>query len=327
MVRRRIRVMEERFATAGVFAISRGSQTYTDVLTVEIEADGVVGWGEAAGVDNAGETLESMSAQIAAVIEAVQDGARREDLASLLPSGGARNALDAALWDLEAKTSGVSVADRLEARPRPLATAYTISVADPAVMAAAASRAAAYPLLKLKLCGEGDLDRVRAVRLAAPKARLMVDANESWGGLDLERHIADLAPFGLELIEQPVPQGQDSLLDGVKSPVPLCADESATDAESLDTLVGRYQAINVKLDKTGGLTAALALADVARARGLAIMTGCMLSTSLAIAPAYFVGLKSAFVDLDSPLLLAEDRPTPVTYVDAHLMAPPRELWG
>ena len=259
----------------------------------------------------------------------IGDGAGRDDLLRLMPRGAARNALDAALWDLQAKEQGRSVWQLAGlAPPGPLTTAFTISLGDPARMEADARAAAGrYPLLKLKLAGEGDLDRVAAVRRGAPRARLIVDANEAWTGRDVAAEAAALAPLGVELIEQPVAAGRDGLLDGVVSPIPLCADESCQDRADLDRCAGRYAAINIKLDKAGGLTEALALAAEARARGLEIMAGCMLATSLGIAPAFLAAQGARWVDLDGPLLLAKDRDPGIAFDGATMAPPPAALWG
>lgn len=320
----------ERFPVAGVFNISRGAKTHVDVVLAEITLGGVTGRGEATPIYYHGETAESVRAQILEQASAIADGASREDLLHLMSRGAARNALDAALWDLEAKQSGKPVWQLAGlAEPRPLVTAYTISLADPESMenAARAAAAKAYPLLKLKLSGEGDLDRVAAVRKGAPDARLIVDANEAWTGRDIMAEAKALVAHGVELIEQPVRAGEDHLLDGIASPIPLCADESCQDRSDLQRCVGRYQVINIKLDKAGGFTEALALAKAAREHGLDLMVGCMLSTSLGVAPAFLAGQQARWVDLDGPLLLAEDRPEPVRFEGAVMHPPPRALWG
>lgn len=246
-----------------------------------------------------------------------------------LPRGAARNALDAALWDLRAEQTGRPVWSLAGlAQPRPLTTAFTISLGDPDRMEADARAAAGrYPLLKLKLAGEGDGERVAAVRRGAPGARLIVDANEAWTGLDVAAQAAALVPFGVELIEQPVAAGRDAELDGVRSPIPLCADESCQDRADLPRLIGRYDAVNVKLDKAGGLTESLALIAAARADGLEVMVGCMLSTSLGIAPAFLAAQGARWVDLDGPLLLARDRDDGIRFDGSTMQPPPPALWG
>lgn len=328
MAKRSVSVAVDRFPTAGAFVISRGSKTHVDVVTATIVEDGVAGRGEATAIYYLGETAEGLADQIRAAAHLVEDGASRADLITALPAGGARKALDCALWDLEAKRAGKPVWSLLGLpRPQPILTAYTISLGEPGVMEEAARKAGRYELLKLKLSGEGDEDRVAAVRRGAPHARLIVDANEAWAKDDIEAKAAALQKLRVELIEQPVPAGQDHLLDGVRSPVPLCADETIHDRETLGAAIGRYAFINIKLDKTGGLTEALALAHAARLRGIELMTGCMLSTSLGVAPAFYVGMQSRYVDLDGPLLLGADRDHPIRFDGSDMHPPARELWG
>ncbi len=321
----------ERFPVRGSFVIARGAKTHVDVAVAEIADGAHRGRGEGTAIYYRGETAESVVAAILAQADAVAAGASRADLLGLMPAGAARNALDAALWDLEAKQSGQRVWQRLELpTPRPMLTAYTISLGDPAAMAATAGLARARELLKIKLGGDGgwqaDVERAAAVRRAAPDARLIVDANEAWGGTDIARTAAALALHGVELIEQPVPAGQDALLDGVHSPVPLAADESCHDRATLDAIVGRYSHINIKLDKAGGLTEAHALVHAARQRGLGVMTGCMLSTSLGIAPAFYVAMQGIYADLDGPLLI-EDRPGGLKFEHSDVWPPEAGLWG
>jgi L-alanine-DL-glutamate epimerase-like enolase superfamily enzyme len=328
MPKRSLSVVVERFPVAGAFTIARGSKTHVDVVMVEIAQDGARGRGEATAIYYLGETAEALAEQVRAVAGAVEDGASRADLLELLPAGGARKAVDCALWDLEAKRAGRPVWELIGLpRPMPLLTAYTISLGAPGAMEAAARAAARYELLKVKLSGEGDEERIAAVRRGSPHARLIVDANEAWAGSDIERRAAAMHGYRVELIEQPVPAGQDHLLDGVRSPVPLCADETIHDRETLGAAIGRYAFINIKLDKTGGLTEALALAHAAKQRGLDLMTGCMLSTSLGVAPAFYVGMQSQFVDLDGPLLLAEDRDRPIRFEGSEMHPPAPTLWG
>ncbi len=329
----------ERFAVRGSFVIARGAKTHVDVAVAHISdgafahmGDGAfAGRGEATAIYYRGESAESVVAAIEAQADAVAAGASRADLLGLMPAGAARNAIDAALWDLEAKASGRRVWQLLGLpQPRPLLTAYTISLGDPGSMAAAATLARGRELLKIKLGGEGgpdaDIERVGAVRRAAPDARLTVDANEAWGGSDIARTAAALALLGVELIEQPVPAGQDALLDGVRSAVPLAADESCHDRATLDAIVGRYSHINIKLDKSGGLTEAQALVHAARMRGLGVMAGCMLSTSLGIAPAFHVAMQGEYADLDGPLLI-EDRPGGLKFEHSDVWPPEAALWG
>ena len=321
----------ERFPVRGSFVIARGAKTHVDVAVAEIGDGTHAGRGEATAIYYRGETAENVVAAVLAQADAVAAGASRADLLTLMPAGAARNALDAALWDLEAKQSGQRVWRRLGLpEPRPLLTALTISLGEPGAMAAAASAARGRELLKIKLGGDGgpeaDIERVAAVHRGAPDARLMVDANEAWGGSDIARTAAALARLGVELIEQPVPAGQDALLDGLVSAVPIAADESCHDRASLDAIVGRYSHINIKLDKAGGLTEALALVHAARQRGLGIMTGCMLSTSLGIAPAFYAAMHGQYADLDGPLLI-EDRAGGLRFEHSDVWPPEAALWG
>lgn len=304
----------ERWPVAGQFIISRGAKTFVDVLVVAVSDGRHTGMGEGTAIYYHGETAESGLAQVEDVIATLEPmGAQEARLAvqGLLPPGAARNALDCALWDLEAKAAGKplwQLAGLAEA-PKPLQTAFTISLGEPTTMEADAAKAAArgFGLLKLKLTGEGDRERVAAVRKGAPDARLIVDANESWGGLDIEAEAAAFAALGVEMIEQPVPVGQDALLEGVKSPLPFLADESCQSVKDIELCARFYDGINIKLDKAGGLTEALSMVHEAEACGLKAMVGCMLSTSLGIAPAFVVAQGADWVDLDGPILLAEDR--------------------
>jgi L-alanine-DL-glutamate epimerase-like enolase superfamily enzyme len=245
-----------------------------------------------------------------------------------MPPGAARNAIDCALWDLEAKRQGRPVHDLAGlGAPQALTTAYTISLATPAAMAAAAAKVANRALLKVKLGSEGDAERIAGVRAAAPKATLVVDANEGWSEDNLAANFAACAAAGVVLIEQPLPQGRDQALMNLRRPIPICADESVHDRASLPQLVGTYDAVNIKLDKTGGLTEALAMAAQASELGLTIMVGCMVATSLAMAPAILVAQRAHFVDLDGPLLLAKDRPDGLRYQDSLVFPPTPALWG
>jgi L-alanine-DL-glutamate epimerase-like enolase superfamily enzyme len=320
----RIRVEVERFPLAQVFTISRGSKTEARVLTVTAGEGGHRGRGECVPYARYGETPDTVAAQIAAL----PDGFSHADLPALLPAGAARNAVDCALWDLAAKRAGVRVWDLLgRPAPKPLVTAYTLSLDTPDAMRAAAARAADRPVLKIKLGTPDDMPRLEAVRAGAPKPKIIVDANEGW----TPEVYADLAPhlirLGVALVEQPLPAGADEALAGMARPVPVCADESAHDRASLPGLQGRYDVVNIKLDKTGGLTEALALVDAARAAGLGVMVGCMVGTSLAMAPAILVAQGAGFVDLDGPLLLARDRDPGLRYEGSTLYPPAPEVWG
>jgi L-Ala-D/L-Glu epimerase len=310
----RISATVERWPVAGQFIISRGSKTHVDVLVVGASSGGSVGFGEGTAIYYHGETAENCLGQVERLIDTVEPMAVREArdaIQILLPPGAARNALDCALWDLEAKLAGLPLWQLagLNAAPAPLQTAFTISLGEPDVMEVNAAKAAArgFRLLKLKLTGDGDRERVTAVRVGAPDARLIVDANESWAGLDIESESAALAALGVEMIEQPVPVGKEALLEGLKLPVPILADESCQSGADIDLCARHYDGINIKLDKAGGLTEALAMTREAEARGLKVMVGCMLSTSLGIAPAFLVAQGANWADLDGPALLAEDR--------------------
>lgn len=326
---RRLAVVLERFPIAGAFTIARGSRTEAVVVTATIHDDGVIGRGECVPYARYGETPESVMAQIEVARAFVEAGGDRHALQEAMPAGAARNALDCALWDLDAKRSGVpaSVLAGL-ARIPPATTCFTISLGAPQVMAAAAAAAADRPILKIKLGGgRDDGTRLAAVRFAAPDSVLVVDANEGWKAADLDRHFDDCAAAGVALIEQPLPAGEDEALERVERPVPLCADESAHGLDTLDLVARRYDAINIKLDKTGGLTAALDLAREATGRGLGIMVGCMIGTSLAMAPAMLLTPSARFVDLDGPLLLARDREPGLRYEESVVYPPEAALWG
>jgi L-alanine-DL-glutamate epimerase-like enolase superfamily enzyme len=319
----------ERWPVAGSFTIARGAKTHVDIVLCEISDGEHTGRGEATPIYYHGETAESVLAQVLALAGPVAAGIDPAGLAVQAGRGAARNAVDAALWDLAARRSGIPAWTSAGLpEPTALTTAFTISLGDPERMEADARAAAGrYTLLKLKLAGEGDLARVAAVRRGAPDARLIVDANESWTGRDVAAEAAALLPLGVELIEQPVAAGQDHLLDGVASPIPLCADESCQDRADLPRCVGRYAAVNIKLDKAGGLTEALALAEGARAAGLDLMVGCMLSTSLGVAPAFLLGQQARWVDLDGPLLLAHDRPGGFRFDGGAMQPAGPHFWG
>jgi L-alanine-DL-glutamate epimerase-like enolase superfamily enzyme len=325
---RSLRAAVERWPLAGRFAISRGSKTEAEVVLIEIGDGPFSGRGECTPYPRYGETVQGVLAQIEGLRDDIQAGLERAALQGLLPPGAARNAIDCALWDLEAKRGGVR-AYELAGRQRldPVKTAYTISLDEPEAMAAAARAAAGRPMLKLKLGGGPDLERVRAVRAAAPRTRLIVDANEAWSFAELEQRAGALAELGVKLIEQPLPAAEDGVLEGYAGPVPLCADESLHSRAELAACVGRYACVNVKLDKAGGLTEALATAAEARERGLKVMVGSMVATSLSIAPAMILAQGADFVDLDAPLLLARDREPGLTVLGSMIEPPSPELWG
>ena len=318
----------EAWPVAGTFTIARGSRTEAIVVVVALSDGAHTGRGECTPYARYGETPDSVVAQIESMRDALAGGLDRLALQSGLPAGAARNALDCALWDLQARQTGMRVYELARlAPPRPMLTAYTISLGSPEQMANAAAQASSRPLLKVKLGGAGDGERIAAVRRAAPEAELIVDANEAWRPENLQHNLEACARAGVTLVEQPLPAGEDDALALMRRPIPVCADESLHDRASLHGMRQRYDAINIKLDKTGGLTEALALAEDAHRLGFTIMVGCMLSTSLAIAPASLVAQHARIVDLDGPLLLARDRPDGLVY-DGSLMNPPYPaLWG
>ena len=321
-------VRTESWPTRGTWTISRGSVTAVDLVIVELSDGGQVGRGECRPYVRYDETVDGVVAAIEDLRGDLARGLDRAGLQDCLPAGAARNALDCALWDLEAKRAGVPVWRLLELpAPAPLVTAYTLSLDSPEVMGAAARENAGRPLLKLKLAGPDDLDRVAAVRGNAPDARLIVDANEGWTRETYGTLAPALAGLGVELIEQPLPAGADHELDGLERPVKLAADESCHDRASLAALAGRYDVINIKLDKTGGLTEAMALKRAAEAAGFGIMVGCMVATSLAMAPAMLVAQGAAIVDLDGPLVLAEDRPDGIAFAGSLMRPAEPALWG
>ena len=324
----------EAFPIAGSFVISgRGDdkpwvRTEAWVLTVTIERDGIVGRGECTPYPRYNETLESSQAEVRAVEAQLAAGLDRQGLLKVMRAGAARNAVDCALWDWEAKATGKRVWELAGlAAPEPVVTAFTLSLAEPDEMHRKARENAHRPLLKVKLGGVGDVERLRAVREGAPDTRIVIDANEGWT-VETYAEMARILPaLGVAMVEQPLPAAQDDALAGITRPLPVCADESCHTTASLPALKGRYDMINIKLDKTGGLTEALALRDAARAQGYGIMVGCMMGSSLAMAPAVLVAQGAEVVDLDGPLLLAEDRPVPLFYDAAGVHPPVRELWG
>lgn len=321
-------VAAETFSIAGRFVIARGAKTEARVVVATISDGAARGRGECVPYARYGESVESVLAQIESARAAIEAGADRAALQRLLPAGAARNALDCALWDFDAKRLGVRAAEMAGLhRLMPATTAYTISVGAPEDMAQAAARAAERPLLKIKLAGEGDPARLRAVRAAAPEATLIVDANEAWRPEDLAQHFAACVESGVALVEQPLPADDDAALAHVARPIPVCADESVHDRAGLAALTDRYDAINVKLDKTGGLTEALALCDEAERLGLGLFIGCMVGTSLSMAPAMLLTPRARFVDLDGPLLLAHDRAEGLRYDGSIIYPPQPELWG
>lgn len=318
----------ERFPLKVPFVIARGAKTDAVVVAVKLSDGRATGRGECTPYARYGETPESVVAAIEAAGRTPGALDSRDALNAALPAGAARNALDCALWDLEAKASGTSVAERIGvSRASGVETCFTLSLDTPAAMAQAAREAHAHTLLKLKLGGDGDMARMAAVRQARPEARLVADANEAWSEDMVGPFLAAAAESGLELIEQPLPAGADDMLDGLMHSVPVCADESVHTRADLAAIAHRYAAINVKLDKAGGLTEALALRNAALKAGLQVMVGSMVATSLAVAPAFLVAHGADWVDLDGPLLLARDRFPPVRFEAGLLHAPPPQLWG
>jgi L-Ala-D/L-Glu epimerase len=324
---RSIRVETERFPIAGAFTISRGSKTEAEVLTCTIAQGGHAGRGECVPYRRYGETMDSVRDAIEAARHDVENGATRDDLLALMPPGAARNAVDCALWDLEAKRSGKRVHALISDGARSLITAYTLSLGKPEAMAEAARAAAQRPLLKVKVGTEDDEPRIRAVAAAAPDSSIILDANEGWTEENIERHLRIAAENRVALIEQPLPADKDAFLGTIAHPVPICADESLHTAEHLERLVGLYDAVNIKLDKTGGLSEAIVLRDRARALGFRIMVGCMVGTSLAMAPAVLLAQDADFVDLDGPLLLARDRSPGLAFDRSTIHPAQPALWG
>ena len=325
---RTLSAQHDCFALNRPFRIARGVKTAADVVTVTITQDGHVGRGEGVPYPRYGESIAVTLAEIARVRGAIEAGADRQELLGLLRPGAARNAIDCALWDLAAKLAGRTVATLIGApAPVALASALTVVIDTPEAMGQAAALIATAPLIKVKVDAENPAAQLRAVRAAAPAAALIVDPNESWDRAVLEAMQDLLVELRVALLEQPVPSGADAWLADFTSAVPICADESVHTADDLDQVATRYQYVNIKLDKAGGLTAALELAQAARARGLGLMTGCMVSSSLSIAPALHVARLCAFVDLDGPIWLAEDRPGGVTDAGGMLSPPLPGFWG
>jgi len=325
---RRLEVSREVWPIRGTFRISRGSRTEAQVLVVRIRDGQFVGQGECVPYARYGEMIERSEASINAMRALVESKCSRNQLAKALAAGAARNAIDCALWDLEAKIAGKRVWELAGLpAPSPVVTAYTLSVDTPEKMAQAAKAAAKRPLLKIKLTGEGDLARVAAVRAAAPKSRLIVDANEAWDIKTYRKFAPALATLGVDLIEQPLHAERDGNLAGAEHPVPICADEACHGTSSLKALKGKYQAINIKLDKTGGLTEALKLRAAARKAGFKIMVGCMVGTSLSMAPAHVLAQGADWADIDGPLLLDRDREPGLVYKGSNVQPPAAKLWG
>jgi len=318
----------ESWPLEGSFTISRGTRTKADVIVATLTDGTYTGRGECTPYPRYNESMESVMDEIMSLAPKVAAGLTREGLQDAIHAGAARNALDCAFWDLEAKRAGKSVAEFIGITPlKPVLSVYTISLGTPEVMAEAAAKAASRPMLKVKLGGVGDDERIAAVRKAAPNARLIVDANEAWTGDCFDINMKACQAAGVELVEQPLPSADDALLADVAHPILVCADESVHTRADLPKLKGKYDAINIKLDKAGGLTEGLELAKAAKADGFTVMTGCMLGTSLAMAPASLVAQTASFVDLDGPLLLKKDRDHGLVFEGNTLYPPKSELWG
>jgi L-Ala-D/L-Glu epimerase len=324
----KMEITVERWPIAGTFTISRGSKTEAAVVVCTLTDGGFVGRGECVPYARYGESLDSVCAEIEKLRDAMADGVTRDDLPGLIGAGAARNAVDCALWDLEAKRTGTSVSD-IVGLPRllELTTAVTVSFGDAQAMAASTKAFANRPLIKVKVGGVNDAERIGAVAEAAPASRIIIDANEGWSDDNIVENMLAAAKAGVVLIEQPLPAGKDAILAKIPHPVPICADESAHGTDDLHTLLGRYDSINIKLDKTGGLTEALRMQKRARELGFGIMVGCMVGTSLAMAPAVLVAQDADFVDLDGPLILRKDRKPGLVFEGSRVSPPQPELWG
>jgi len=323
-----VSIEAQRFEIAGGFKISRETRTHAQVVVVTLTDGDITGHGECVPYPRYGETLESVQTQIEEISELLKEGLNRDQLLGVMPAGAARNAVDCALWDLDAKRAGIRASELAGAGAlKPVTTAFTISVDTPEIMAEKTRAAAHRPLLKIKLAGPGDDKRIAAVRAAAPDSTLIVDANEAWDESCFELNMAACERAAVALIEQPLPSRNDGLLSGLERRVTLCADESLHPGKSIYGLAEKYDAVNIKLDKAGGLTAALKLVEEARAQNLQIMVGCMLGTSLAMAPAVVIAQGADYVDLDGPLLLAKDRSPGLRFEGSTLYPPEPELWG
>jgi L-alanine-DL-glutamate epimerase-like enolase superfamily enzyme len=326
--KRKLSLHTELWSVRTPFRISGKTWEQVHFTVCEIEEDGRVGRGEGAGVYYLDDEPAAMTRQIATAADHIESGVSREQLLEVLPAGGARNAVDCALWDLEAQHAERSVWNLVGIEEGPVDTAMTVGLeSDPAAMAEKAAAAHEFRLIKVKLDGDRPVERIHAIREARPDARLIVDANQAWDLGQLQRFAPALKDLGVVFIEQPLPRGRDAELAGYRSPVPLCADESCLDARELSWVEGRYQLINIKLDKCGGLTSALALAAGARLRGLGVMVGNMLCTSLGIGPAHIIGRMADFADLDGPLLLTYDHPQGMRYEGGQVLPPHGRFWG
>jgi L-alanine-DL-glutamate epimerase-like enolase superfamily enzyme len=324
----KLTVSAETWPLARAFVISRWARTETTMVVVEVAADGAIGRGESGPNQRYEETPEHTIDQIEAIRPDIERGMERDELQARLPAGAARNALDCALWDLECKRRGVRAWELAGIeRPKGLVSAITISMEAPEVMEERARSLADRPLIKIKVGSPDDVERLLAVRRGAPAAKLIVDANEGWDAASFAAFIPELVAARVNLLEQPLPAGRDDALADIECPVPVCADESCHTSDGLEALVGKYDFINIKLDKSGGLTEALRLADLAAKLGFGLMVGSMLGTSLAMAPAMIVGSRAEFIDLDGPLLLARDREPGIDYKQGRMGVPAATIWG
>lgn len=327
-MKRKLSLHTEHWPVRTPFRIAGHTWDGVNLVICEIEQDGKVGRGEGAGVYYAGESTATIMQQIIAAAPQIESGASREDLLKILPHGGARNAVDCALWDLETRQTSRSVWDITGVEKGPVETVMTVGIeADPADMAEKAAAAIEFRNLKVKLNDNRPVERIAAIRKARPDVRLVIDVNQGWTFEQLQKIAPQMKELGVAMIEQPLPRGGDAALAGYTSPVPLCADESCLDVHELEAAAGRYQMINIKLDKCGGLTAALKLAAAARARGLGLMVGNMLGTSLSMAPALVIGRICDFADLDGPLLLSYDHPCGLSYKAGSAWPSPNGFWG
>ena len=324
---RKLVVQEKNWRLHKPFKISRDVHEFSETVTCEISEGGFRGRGEAAGVSYDGETQHSIRADIEAVAAEIEGGISRQDLQALLPPGGARNAVDCALWDLEAKKAGKTIWQLIDLDPQPVTTVYTVGIDDAPKMEADAARHSSYPFIKVKV-GIGDpVEQIHAINRGAPGAAIVIDANQAWSIEELERYAEPLKALGVEMIEQPLDRSKDEALRGYDAPLPICADESCATSADLERLQGLYSMVNVKLDKTGGLTEALKLAREARSMGFELMVGNMLGSSLAMAPAFVVAQYCRYVDIDGPLLQAEDCDNAMRYDNGRVAVFTPELWG
>ena len=336
MTERKLNVHSENWSEEP-FAISRGIDDNFDVVVVELEQNGFKAWGEATPTEHYNESISQTESLIEDFRNRIENGISRTELQQEMPKGAARNAVDCALWDLEAKHAGKRVWELPEISqhlgaetgsvPGNVTTVYSLGVDTPEIMGDIALKNANRPILKIKLTGEGDLERLIEIRKNAPESRLVIDANEAWTPEHYQRYVPEFKQLGVEMIEQPFPADNDSVLKTLDHPIPVCADESCHDTADLDRLVGLYEFVNIKLDKTGGLTEALSLQTAAENKGFRTMVGCMSATSLGIAPAFLIAQRAKIVDLDAPLYLYEDRPFPLKYDGSIVHPPSPELWG